>query len=478
MPKRKVFLPVAVIILLILILSGKYIYSIYFGNASCRNDLKRFSQGSYDSILLSMHSSSGYTPENFMTYGAHNILISSCEIQTADELQRYMETSFSSDNAIGNVYLMLDPHMIWNSCGQNETQWDEALQKSLFSFASEYSETKFSIMLPYPSLSYWLNMDEASLNEILDVYHSFIEEAYNYTNILTFYMGFENWLLINPDNYVSDFDVNDIIAKKIYLTCFCDKVNQITPINDQILFDMLREQVAAERTSPTAYPDLSDCCLVFFGDSIMAYGEGTVTTPGYITGFSRASTYNYAVGGTTASAVRTDTDDFPNILPRFLAKYCTQENGIYSFSPEGKDMSGKKLYFLFTYGANDYFNGIAIENPEDPYDISTYKGSLRTCLGKLMADFPDAEFILMAPGFTSYYSNGTERNSDVGGALTDYVDAAVSISEELDIHCIDNYHDLGINESNVSDYTADGCHPNEKLRILMAEKIINYIDSL
>lgn len=475
--KRKRILPAAVIILLLLIVSGIFMDNIYVSGASFRNDLKRFSQEPYDSVLLSMHSSSGYTPKDFMTYGAHNTLVASYEIQTADELQRYLETVFSSDNIIGNVYLMLDPHMIWNSCGENESQWDTALQKSLFSFASEHSETKFSILLPYPSLDYWLSMDDTALNEVLDVYHSFIEESYNYTNILTFYMGFERWLLINPDNYVSDFDVNDIIAKKICLICFCDKVNQITPTNDQILFDILREQVAAERTSPTVYPNLSDCCLIFFGDSIMAYGEGTVTTPGYITGFSRASTYNYAVGGTTASAVRTDTDDFPNILSRFLTEHCTQENGIYSFSPEGEDLSGRKLYFLFTYGANDYFNGIAVENPEDPYDISTYKGSLRSCLGELMADFPDAEFILMAPGFTNYCSNGTERCSNVGGVLTDYVDAAISVSEELGIHCIDNYHDLGINESNVLDYTADGCHPNEKLRILMAEKIIDYIDS-
>lgn len=474
--KRKKILSVVVIITL-LVLASIFFYIVY-SSSSFRSDLKRFSRESYDSALLSMHSSSGYTQENFMTYAAHNTLVSSHEIRTVDELQHYLEKIFSSGNTIDSIYLMLDPAMIWNSCGQNDTRWDAALQKGLFSFVSEHPETKFSILLPYPSLDYWLNMDQTALNEILSTYHTFIEDAYNYTNILTFYMGFENWLLVNPDNYISDFDVNDVIAKKIFLICFCDKVNQITPINDQILFDMLREQVLAERTSPTVYPNLSDCCLVFFGDSILAYGEGTVTTPGYISGLSHATTYNYAVGGTTASAISPDTDDFPNLLPRFLSEQCTQEDGIYCFSPEGGDVTGKKLYFLFNYGANDYFNGIAIENPNDPYDIATYKGSLRSCLRELTADFPDAEFILMTPGFTNYYSNGTEHNSDVGGALTDYVDAVISVADELGVHCIDNYHGLGINESNVLDYTADGCHPNEDGRILMSRKIMDYIDSL
>lgn len=478
--KKKSFLTVILIIaMLVLVLSGIFFYSNnYRSNALFREDLKRFSQESYDSVLLSMHSSSGYTPDIFTTYFGLNTLISTYEIHSMDELQRYLEKVFSSDNTINKVFLMLDPDMIWNSCGQNSDRWDAKLQKDFLSFVSDYPDTGFEILLPYPSLSYWLSMNQDDMDDILTVYHNFIEDACIYTNIRICYMGFENWLLINPDNYISDFDANDVITAKTFLTCFRDDQHRITPANDQLFFDILREQVTAERISPTVYPDLSDCCLIFFGDSLMAYGEGTVTTSGYVTGLSHAATYNYAISGTAASTASSDTDDFPNFLPRFLSKYCTEENGAYRFSPEGADVSDKKLYFFLKYGTNDYFNGAAVENPEDPYDITTYTGGLRSGLKECMALFPDAEFILMTPNFTISHSNGNERNSDVGGVLTDYVNAAISVAEELDIYYMDHYHDLGINESNIWDYTADGCHPNEDGRVLMAKHIIDFIDSL
>lgn len=463
----------------ILALSGSFLYYNKLSpRVPFRKDLKQLSQESYDSVFLSMHSSAGYTPDIFTTYFALDTFISTYEIQSLDELQRYLEKVFSSGNTINTAFLLLDPDMIWNSCGRNSDRWDAKLQKDFLSFVSGHPDTRFEILLPYPSLSYWLSVDQNTMDDILAVYHNFIEDTCIYANIRICYMGFENWLLINPDNYISDFDANDVIAARTFLLCFQDDQHRITSANDQLFFDILREQVIGERTSPTVYPDLSDRCLIFFGDSTMAYGEGTTTTPGYITGLSHAVTYNYAIGGTAASITSPDTDDFPNFLPRFLAENCTEENGTGHFLLEGIDVSDKRLYFLLTYGANDYFNGAAIENPDDPYDITTYMGGLRSGLKQCMAFFPDAKFIIMAPAFTSYLSNGTESGSDVGGVLTDYVDAAIAIAEELDIYYMDNYHDLGINDSNVWYYTSDGCHPNENGRILMAKHIMDFIDSL
>lgn len=474
--KKKFF--TLLISVVILMLCGVFFYNNTGRRAVFRKELKRFSQETYDSVLLSMHSTSGYTQENFMTYKMFNTYVSSYEIRSTKELQRYLEEIFSSGNAIRSVFLMLDPYILWNTCGKDTSRYDKALQNGLLSFVEAHPDVSFSILLPYPSLRYWVNTEQSIIDDTLNVYRSFIEDTYFYPNAPTYYMGFERWLLVNPDNYVSDFDVNDTIAKKIFLLCFADGINQITPINGDILFEMFQKQVDAERTSPAVYPDLSDYCLVFFGDSIMAYGEGTNSTPGYVTGFSDAITYNYAIGGTTANSQSPNSQALPNVLPRFLSEYCIEENGTYRFSPDGADVSDKKLCFLFTYGANDYFNGAAVDNPDNPYDITTYAGGLRSSVKKLMEAFPDAEFIVMTPNFTSYFSNGAERNSDIGGVLTDYVDAAVSVAKELGIHYMDNYHDFLIDASNVLDYTADGCHPNDNGRILMAEHIVDLIDSL
>lgn len=474
--KKKILL--SVILILAVAAGGCFCYNRVYGSSIPREELLRFSRGSYDSVFLSMHSASAYSPEDFATYHALSTLISSHEIRDMEELRRYMDTIFSSGNTLGNLFLLLDPEMIWDSCGRDDSRWDRELRRGLFSFAAAHPDISFDILLPYPSLAYWMGREQTELEDTLTVYHSFIEDAYEYANIRTFYMGFEDWMLGNPGNYVSDFDVNDVIARKIFLTCFCDQEYQITPVNDQILFDRLRELTARERANPAVYPDLSDRCLVFFGDSVIAHSEGSYSIPGYVTGLSGAAVYNCAVGGSSASADSPDTGDFPNTITSFLADYCTEENGAWHFTPAGADLSGKKLCFLINYGLNDYFKGVPVENPEDPFDITTYAGGLRSCLKEYMALFPGADFIVMTPTFTNYYSNGSEHKSDVGGSLTDYVNAAGAVAGELGIYCIDNYHDLRIDESNIFDYSADGTHPNENGRMLIARHIIGFLGSL
>lgn len=474
--KKNSRIMVILIVMIIAVISGILFY--LWGGTPFRRDLRRFSQSSYDSVFLSMHSTAGYTQEDFADYHGLNTLLSSYEIQSMDELNHYLQNIFSSGNAVNHVFLLLDPELIWDACNQEKSKWNEELQNGLFSYVSAHPDVNFEIMLPYPSLNYWLDLEPTAMEDALSAYHTFIEDAYIYANIRTFFMGFENWMLINPDNYISEFVTNAEITKKIFLTCFCDGGNQITPVNEPILFNMLRELVARERYTPTVYPDLSDRCLVFFGDSVTAYGESSTTIAGYVTGFTDALTYNYSVGGSSASAGPTDTKDFPDMLSGFLEESCIEDNGAIQFSPQNADLSDKKLYFVLNYGLNDYFRGAAVENPEDPYDINTYTGGLRSCLQEYMTRFPDAEFIIMTPTFTEYFSYGADHNSDIGGSLIDYVDAAKALAEELDIYCIDNYRELKIDESNIWDFTADGCHPNEEGRIMIARQIIELLDDL
>lgn len=478
--KKRTFLFVVFILFIIAALSGILYYTRTHNDTRTvpEEELQRLSQSSYDSVFLSMHSTAAYSEEDFAYYHGLNTLISSCDIGSMDELKLCLDAVFSSHNTPGSIFLLLDPDMIRASCGQDDSRWDKALQQGLFSFAAAHPDTGFEILLPYPSLAYWLSRDETDLENTLAVCHSFIEAAHEYANIRTFYMGSEDWMLSNPGNYVSDFDVNDAVARKIFLTCFCDGAHQVTPDNDYIFFDQLRELIARERATPTVYPDLSDRCLVFFGDSVMEYGEGSHSIPGCVSGLSGAAVYNCAVGGSAASANSPDTKDFPNILASFLEDYCVEENGTWRFSPAGADLSDKKLCFLINYGLNDYFKGSPVDNPEDPLDTASYTGGLRSSLKEYMTLFPDADFIIMTPTFTSYYSNGSEHNSEVGGSLTDYVNAARALANELNIYCIDNYHDLRIDESNIFDYSSDGAHPNEKGRMLIAWHVIRFIDDL
>ena len=107
MSKRKFFLSV---IVLIAVIAGCFIcYQHIRGNSIPKEELRRFSQGSYDSVFLSMHSASSFSQEDFSAYGGLNTLISAHEIQNMKELKRYLNTVFSTDNTISKIFLLLDP---------------------------------------------------------------------------------------------------------------------------------------------------------------------------------------------------------------------------------------------------------------------------------------------------------------------------------------------------------------------------------
>ena len=133
--------------------------------------------------------------------------------------------------------------------------------------------------------------------------------------------------------------------------------------------------------------------------------------------------------------------------------------------------------FVINYGINDYYDGLAVSS-EDPYDISTYAGALRTAVQTLREAYNDIPIILQTPIFTTYFSNGTERNSAQGGVLEDYVNAVLTLGEELQVIVLNNYTELGINKDNQANFLLDGCHPNEQGRFLMGTKLIEKLQDL
>ncbi len=82
----------------------------------------------------------------------------------------------------------------------------------------------------------------------------------------------------------------------------------------------------------------------------------------------------------------------------------------------------------------------------------------------------------MAPTHTAFYDNGTMIPGENGAVLEAYVNAAEEISKEMGTHFIDNYHNFVINEETINDYLSDGCHPNEKGRLAIACRIMEYIN--
>ena len=195
-------------------------------------------------------------------------------------------------------------------------------------------------------------------------------------------------------------------------------------------------------------------------------------------GLSDAAVYNFAIGGTSAASRGGDALDFPNIIDDFLAENTSPSGSGMLFTPGGtedENLNQKRLCFVINYGFNDYFSGTPMENPQNPYDIATYKGGLRSCIAKLQTAFPNADFILITPTHTGYFNNGMEIKSAEGDVLSAYVDATREISEEFNLFFVDNYNNYVITDENLIQYLSDGCHPNEQGRLLLATTLMYFI---
>lgn len=427
------------------------------------NDLNRLSEESYDSVLLSMHSTEGFSQDDFAYYRGLNTLVASHAILNTDEFSEYLDCIISSGNEVTNLYLCLDPELLWTGAGQKEEQWNADLGEGLYTWMEANPGIFFEVLLPYPYISYWTSLDENRLDALLTVYQTLVTQLSAFPNTKIYFPGFEDWITVNPDNYAGSlFDANEIITQKLFLYTFCDGVYRITPNNEENFWGPLRESIRNAKGASHAYPDLSRWHIVFFGDSVLANYPGSYAIPGYMAGLSHITYDNCAIGGTCAAHT------FPAAADAFLSAQAEQP------APE----ADKKLCFLINYGINDYFTGGAIENPLDPYDESTYKGSLRAGISRLLEAFPEADCIIMTPTHISFFENGTMVMSEEGAVFDAYIEAAREISREMDLYLIDNYLDPVITPENLAEYITDGVHPNEKGRLEIALRIMDFLNRL
>lgn len=444
-------------------------------------DLLRLSEETYSAVLLSMHSTAGFREEDFLSYRGLDTLVAAHALLNTEEFSEYLECILKSGNTVSDLYLCPDPELLWNAAGRNNRLWKKSLERDFGSYLESHPDITFSVLLPHPYIGYWLEMDTDRLDTILSLYHTLLKELAAYPNTRVFFPGSQEWLTLNPGNYTDTFfDTNEVITESLLLHVFCDGDYAITPETETDCWQSLRETIRREKTSPTRHADLSDWCLVFFGDSILGNHPGSFSIPGYVTGLSDAASFNFAVSGTSASySLKGNRCDFPCVVDDFLAENTTRSESGVRFTPENAseaELAGKKLCFLISYGFNDYFDGAPVENPEDPYDIHSFKGGLRTCISRLREAFPHAIYILMAPTHTSAFQSGTQRNGENGGCFSDYIDAVKDLAEETGACLIDNYNTSVITEETLDIYLGDGIHPNESGRLVIACRIIDFIE--
>lgn len=131
---------------------------------------------------------------------------------------------------------------------------------------------------------------------------------------------------------------------------------------------------------------------------------------------------------------------------------------------------------VLEHGTNDYNCGIALDNPQDPYDITTFGGALRYSLEVLQKRYPDLQIVLMTPLYCEL-NGGSCTSLDFGyGTLDAFVKLEQQIAGAYGIVCIDAYHESGIRKENWENYLYDGLHPSKEGISLLGEFLAEQLE--
>lgn len=237
--------------------------------------------------------------------------------------------------------------------------------------------------------------------------------------------------------------------------------------------------------------------IVFFGDSVYGNVRDESAIPAQIEALTGLSIYNAAIGGTCLG--RWDENgnldysgDSLSVVALAKAVYASDfgvqramrsKEGIIDYFPdvirglEEIDFSSVELVIIGS-GTNDYFNGIPPENSEDPMDEHSFAGALRRTIDYLRKENSRLRILLVTPTYSWYLWTGqTGEEFSVSGVLKDYVDTEIRVADEMGVELLDLYHDFYPHErwEDWEIYTEDGVHPNEDGRVIIAEKIAEYL---
>ncbi len=111
------------------------------------------------------------------------------------------------------------------------------------------------------------------------------------------------------------------------------------------------------------------------------------------------------------------------------------------------------------YDGSDYINGMAMQNPDVPDELTTYVGSLTNSIQLLQNAYPYIRIVFLSP-YYSEYDGASGRTTDIGnGTLVNYFQWAYDTCGSCSVSFLDNYYG-SVNENNYTEYLSDGIHLN------------------
>ena len=463
-----------------------YFHAIHYSDDSTRKaDVAALSEDAYDLLLLTMFSEDTVKTYPFEYYMAYNTYKPEHCFENLADISDYIDTALHVNPGVFEIYTFFDPGIVSAAYFDSDTLVQKAYRKSLIGSVADNPDVRFVFLLPSYSLEYWKGLSDKKIANAMDGYRLFCSEFGQFENVNIYYFGHLDWMIANSGNFVEPRTCTEELNQRMIALSIWNDDFLLT--GDEIVFctQMLTERIAEAKNASPA-PDLSDCEVVFLGDSIIGNYSGSLSIPGALNALVGVNAYNCAIGGQAATVAipEAETKAFDEAVNYFLTgnpqDAFVQKEQFRAETARFREVShdASKLVFVISYGLNDYFAGLPVGGPDTFHDIHTYSGALYTGAKRLMDAYPEATVILMTPTFSKDFGYGTVAQSEAGGTLEQYADAVLAVAASLKLPALDNYIGLGINESNVADYLEDGCHYNEEGRYLIAEKLAEKLAEL
>lgn len=272
-------------------------------------------------------------------------------------------------------------------------------------------------------------------------------------NVLIAWMGWQEAIYCYNRNY-DEFGLKSNQVNDIFLETY-----RLRPGNVGSRCDEFRSTTERMRVEAPEYPDFSDLIIIYAGDSIIANSIPENSIPKLVEERFGNYSLDLSVGGATCAYIATEEDDEEKDLASQIA----------TVPFDDLRESGREYAFVVNVGLNDFFDGFPVYGENE----IAYEYSLRKNIYEIRSNAPEAQIFIMSP--TYVYGFLGEEQEGVGNSLDDFRQAAQEVAAAFDCVYVDNYTDLGINETNYVDYYVDDMHPNAQGRMVIADNLMKYM---
>ena len=257
-------------------------------------------------------------------------------------------------------------------------------------------------------------------------------------------------------------------------------------------YDYMAHQPALpDGVASTLYGNDGLMQIVCIGDSQYANFKGSDGLGALLSHYCRANVFNLGLGGATAAVTPTEGSASASRSGcGVVSAICGDASPDKVFASE--DSYARSIYdscdfsrtdvFVIAFGVNDYLRNIPLTDDNMRTNVRAYRGALAYMVMKLQNKFPDAQIVVVAPGYCQFFEGGTGaylgdgniKKNKQGYTVSDLVDVARNFADN-NVGFMDTYELLGINSYNAKEMLLDGIHMTPKGRQLYAQMLSRII---